>query len=169
MGKEYWDILDETGAKTGRIHERGLPMQQGEYHLSVTIWIRNSRGEFLISQRAPTKNMPLMWEPTSGGVISGEDGLSAALREVREELGIELCPNRGYVWRRYPWLHSDGSGAALIELWIFDHEVELSELTLCPEETCAAKWVNAKQMREMISRGEMIPYTYMEDLLSDTL
>ena len=70
---EFWDVRDAHGVKLGRLHERGTPMREGEYHLSVTVWIANSRGEFLISKRAPAKNSPNMWEPTGGGALAGEE------------------------------------------------------------------------------------------------
>ena len=41
---ELWDILDENGNKTGRLHERGKPMNKGEYHLEVSVWIENDNG-----------------------------------------------------------------------------------------------------------------------------
>jgi len=34
---ELWDILDENGNVTGRFHERGKPMNKGEYHLEVSV------------------------------------------------------------------------------------------------------------------------------------
>lgn len=61
---EMWDIVDQNGNKTGRLHERGRPMQKGEYPLSVSVWILNRQGEFLISKRAPAKTAPGMWETT---------------------------------------------------------------------------------------------------------
>lgn len=64
---EMWDIVDQNGNKTGRLHERGRPMQKGEYPLSVSVWILNRQGEFLISKRAPAKTAPGMWETTGGG------------------------------------------------------------------------------------------------------
>ncbi len=92
---EFWDVRDAHGVKLGRLHERGTPMREGEYHLSVTVWIANSRGEFLISKRAPAKNSPNMWEPTGGGALAGEESLDAALRETKEELGLTLDPAKG--------------------------------------------------------------------------
>ena len=35
--QEMWDIVDQNGNKTGRLHERGRPMQKGEYPLSVSV------------------------------------------------------------------------------------------------------------------------------------
>jgi len=34
---ELWDLYDEYGNKTGKLHERGTPLRAGEYHLVVHI------------------------------------------------------------------------------------------------------------------------------------
>lgn len=91
-------------------------MKKDEYHLSVFIWIENDKGEYLISQRASTlKLAPNMWETTGGGAISGEDSLTATLRETNEELGISLNPKKGSVFKCYTYPHSSGNGAAYID------------------------------------------------------
>ncbi len=67
---------------------RGEEVPHGYYHLVVHIWIRNSKGEYLISQRSADRpTCPLMWECVGGSVIKGEDSLTGALRETREEVG----------------------------------------------------------------------------------
>jgi isopentenyldiphosphate isomerase len=91
---ELWDILDEDGNLTGRTIERGQPLKEGEYHLVVHIWIRNSEGEYLIQKRSEkVKLWPGIWAATGGAAIKGESSLDAALREAKEELGISLKPD----------------------------------------------------------------------------
>lgn len=93
---EIWDITDAEGRPTGRTMEKGTPMRPGEYHLSVSVWIVNDSGEFLISRRVPGKKAaPGMWEAAGGSALAGEDALTAALREVKEELGLVLDPGEG--------------------------------------------------------------------------
>lgn len=93
---ELLDILDENGDKTGKTIQRGKTMEQDEYHLVVNVWIRNNNGEFLITKRTPTKKMfPNMWETTCDAVVTSEDSLKAALREVKEEISIDLSPTNG--------------------------------------------------------------------------
>jgi len=88
---ELLDILNENGNKTGRITERGKIIKKNEYTLVVNVWIKNNKGEFLITKRSPNKKMlPNMWEATCGAVVAGEDSLNAALREVKEEINIDL-------------------------------------------------------------------------------
>ena len=41
---ELWDVYDKERRLTGRVHRRGDILASGDYHLSVHIWIRNSRG-----------------------------------------------------------------------------------------------------------------------------
>ena len=61
----------------------------GEFRQSAHTWIMNSNGEFLIQKRTPNKRtFPNKWSQTGGGVDEGETTLEAALRECREELGI---------------------------------------------------------------------------------
>ncbi len=55
---ELWDIVDEHGNRTGKTMVKGTPMKKGEYHLSVSVWIQNDAGDYLVSQRVPTKIAP---------------------------------------------------------------------------------------------------------------
>ncbi|MBR6789502.1 MAG: NUDIX domain-containing protein [Oscillospiraceae bacterium] len=163
--KEIWDIVDSEGRPTGRTMEKGAPMAPGEYHLSVSVWIVNEKGEFLISKRASAKKAaPDMWETTGGSALAGEDALTAALREVREELGIDPDPAKGRIFLTYTWPHSDGSGAAYIVVWIFRQDFDPAEITLQKEETSDARWASREELKKLIGEGRFIPYTYIGEL-----
>lgn len=163
---ELWDIVDEHGNRTGRFHERGKPMAPGDYHPSVSVWIVNGRGEFLISRRAPApgRHAVGMWETTGGAVVAEEESLDAALREVREELGLSLEPEQGRVYKSYTWPHSSGDGAAYITVWIFRKEADLADVVLQPEETSDVMWADAETIRAMMAGGRFIPFDYFDDL-----
>lgn len=71
---EQWDIVDKHGNRTGKTMIKGTTMKKDEYHLSVSVWIQNDDGKYLISQRAPVKQLaPNMWETVGGAAISGEN------------------------------------------------------------------------------------------------
>ena len=52
---EFWDLYDKNRNKLGRLHERGLPINSGEYHLAVEVWVKNNRNQVLLTQRHPDK------------------------------------------------------------------------------------------------------------------
>ena len=138
---ELWDVLDENGNITGRVHERGKPMKNGDYHLEVYVWIENDKGEYLISQRSPNKTRPLMWECTGGNAVAGDDSLTTALKETSEELGIELDPQNGQmIQQRLPCSNAECHG--VIDVWLFRQTVDISTVVLSPDETCNAMWAS---------------------------
>ena len=95
---EIWDLYNEKRELIGKDHVRGEQLPIDGYHLVVHVWIRNSKGEYLISQRAANRpTYPLMWECVGGSVVKGEDSLLGAIREAKEEVGVDLEPGKGKV------------------------------------------------------------------------
>jgi len=161
---ELWDILDGDGKKTGKTVERGKPMRQDEYHLVVHVWIKNSNGEFLITKRTPNKKtLPNVWETTVGSAIAGEDSLKATLREVKEEISIDLSDTNGkYLFRLKRQQHDFPD---LIDVWLFKEDVDITKVIYQPEEVCGAKWATPRNIQSAIKSGEFSDtFTYLEDL-----
>ena len=95
---EIWDLYDENRKLLGKDHVRGEQLPIDGYHLVVHVWIRNAKGEYLISQRSANRpTYPLMWECVGGLGVKGEDSLQGAIREIKEEVGVDLNPDNGQV------------------------------------------------------------------------
>ena len=94
MGKEYFDILDENGNKTGKIKLRSEVYRDGDWHKGVHIWIINDKGEILLQRRCATKDSnPNMLDISSAGhLTAGDESLSGAIRELKEELNLDVKP-----------------------------------------------------------------------------
>lgn len=163
---ELWDILDENGNKTGGLHERGKLMQEGEYHLVVNVWIRNDEGEFLISRRSKDKGH--IWHTTGGAAVAGDDSLTTALKEAREEIGVTLDQKSGQFFKRMSVPHEKGGGSAFVDIWLFRQEVDMNTVTLQVEEICDAMWASEAEIRQMAEAGTFVSllewYPYYEEL-----
>lgn len=92
MSKELIDVLDENGIKTGEILPREEIHKKGLWHRSIVVAIINDKNEILLQQRAEQKDKNAgMWDISVAGHIStGQDALSAAAREINEEISISL-------------------------------------------------------------------------------
>lgn len=90
MAKELWDAYDREGKPLGFDVVRGEPLPEGVYHLVVEIYSVTHDGRVLVTQRHPDKPWGLHWEITGGSVVKGEDPITGALRELREETGIRI-------------------------------------------------------------------------------
>ncbi len=149
---ELWDVYDIDRRPLDKTHRRGEPLPEGEYHLIVLVLLQNDRGELLITRRAPNKGFPNMWEFTGGSALAGDDSLTSALREMREETGIELDPQNGrIIAQEQAW--SDAFG----DLWLFRQNFDLDTIVLQENETTAARAATRKEILRMIDEGEFMP------------
>ena len=71
------------------------------FHKASLTIIKNAKGEYFVAQRKATKKIyPLQWNLGAGGaVLAGESFEEAALREIQEELGINVLVNEMFVGR----------------------------------------------------------------------
>jgi 8-oxo-dGTP diphosphatase len=166
MRNELWDVLDENGNHTGRTVERGKPMNKDEYHLVVHVWIKNDSGEYLITKRTPKKTYRNMWETTGGSAITGDNSLQAALREVKEETGIELNPAKGKCLFRLKRQHEDSPD--FVDVWLFKENVDIGKVVFQPDEINDVKWTSPEEILSMIEKGEFVDvFTYLDELFSN--
>ena len=95
---EYLDICGESGEPTGLTVERSLAHREGILHRTAHVWIvRHREGvwQVLLQKRSLEKDsFPGLYDTSSAGHIpAGSEPLESALRELREELGIDAAPD----------------------------------------------------------------------------
>ncbi len=143
--------------KTGRTHVRGVPLQEGDYHLIVHVYPVNSKGEILIQKRSPhVKTKPNMWATTGGSVIAGENFYQGGMRELREELGIEVSDEDA---RLLSIMERPNRFRAI---WLVRTDIDITELKLQKEEVADAMWATPDTIRQMVESGEFWHYDYLE-------
>ena len=137
---EIWDLYTKHRNKTGKDHLRGKKIPDGFYHLVVHVWIRNKQGAYLISQRAASRpTFPLMWECVGGSVLKGEESVDGAIREVKEEVGIDLAPSQGKkIFTKIRNAFQD-----IMDVWLFAYDGEIQIEKATTDEVADCKWMSA--------------------------
>ena len=169
--QELWDVYDGDGnVMEGRVSVRGRhDLRNGEYHLIVYVWIINDDGKIILSRRQKGRTFAGAWECTGGCVHQGENSLIAALREVKEELGVDLNPDRGTFYCRYKRNYPKGA-CALCDVWVFHQNFSLENLTPQKDEVSEVRLVTRSELEKMIEAGEFKKrYPYLPDLLKEYL
>ena len=92
---EWFDIVTPQGKVVGKAPRTLCHGNPNLLHPVVHVHVFNSRGELWLQKRAADKKIqPGKWDTSVGGhVSSGEKISEALLREVKEELGIDMMPN----------------------------------------------------------------------------
>ena len=151
---ELFDLYTKDRVKNGRTMVRGEPVPENCYRIVVHICIFDSEGRMLIQQRQPFKHgWSNMWDITVGGsAIAGDDSQSAAERETREELGLEIDLSEVRPSLTLHWEHG------FDDYYLLTQEVDLSTLHLQYEEVQAVRWATRDEIMQMIDDGQFIPY-----------
>lgn len=150
---EFWDAYDENKNFLGyKIEREKFYSYKTEYHIVVHIWIKNGKNEFLIQQRSANKTNPLKWAWTGGSVLAGETSLDGAIREVREELGLNLDKEKMTLFTSFKRsVYRD-----FVYVYLYECDVDVSNLVLQKEEVNAAAWLTKQKIHQMISSGEFV-------------
>ena len=155
---ELWDLYNEHRELTGRDHIRGEEVPQGFYHLVVHIWIRNNKGEYLISQRSADRPAyPLMWECVGGSVTKGEDSLTGALRETKEEVGLTLSPEDGkLVYSVVGRVVNGVKFTDIVDVWLFEYDGPVLLDQASTKEVEQTAWMTKEQIRALYDTGKLV-------------
>ena len=154
MSEELFDVLDEKGNKTGITKPRSAVHRDGDWHKSVHIWI--IRGdEILLQRRAPQKDSyPNMLDISAAGHLdAGEDAITGAMRELKEELGIDANPRDFELIGRVVQSsrpRPDFINNEFNDIFVFRTDKGPEDMTLQKEEVSEVVYVPFAKFKEMI-------------------
>lgn len=144
-------MYDEDRKPLLKQQVRGMPIPKGCYHIVVDVWTLNRQGEFLLTQRHPSKKYGLLWECTGGSILTGEDSITGVLRELKEETGI--CA----LAEDLTLLHSIRLEERFVDTYITVQDIKLEDLKLQEEEVVGARFVSFKELSDMWEKGLVVP------------
>ena len=158
---EIWDLYNENRDIIGE-HIRGEELPDNAYHLVVHVWIKNSNGKFLISQRsAKRKQFPLMWETVGGSVLKGESSIQGAVREVKEEVGIDLRETDGTL--AFSIIRKIINGKKfndILDVWVFNYDGEVMLNNATTDEVAQVKWLDRSEILKLYNDEELVSTLY---------
>jgi len=107
----------------------------------VAIALVESNGRWLVARRSEGRVFAGLWEFPGGKVEEGESAAEAAVREVREETGLEVRPI-ALLGR----VHTSHGGQAVV-LHLVPCQPVAGEPTVCSEAVSELRWVSLEELR----------------------
>lgn len=150
---ELFDVVDPTDrvvgtARRAEVHAHGL------LHRAVHILVQRSDGAIFLQKRSMGKDChPGLWDSSASGHLdSGESYDTAAYRELREELGVEVT-----ALRKLARLEAcENTGQEFVQVYHTRHE---GPFTLHPSEIADGGWFGPAQIARWLKErpGEFPP------------
>ncbi len=97
-------------------------------------------GRYLITQRLPTSSLPLLWEFPGGRVESGETDQEALIRELREEMAVEIEVEEKVMHHHHAYTHYD------IDFRVFRCRLTSSPTDIKHLKVHSHSWVTLEEM-----------------------
>lgn len=174
-GGELLDVVDEQGIPTGAVVPREKAHAQGIRHRTAHVWLvrfRAGKPQILLQKRCKSKDSwPGCYDISSAGHIpAGVDFIPSALRELREELGVEaapgelvFCGNRQIsadgVFHGYPFHDRQYS-----RVFVLLRDWEEGAFTVQAEEIDSVRWMDLEECMEAVEKNTIPNCIYPEEL-----
>lgn len=160
---EMIDIYDELGQKCGKIEEKYETHRKGLIHKGICVWIVNSNDEILLQTRNSQVMFPNMMDISfSGHIQAGETSLEAAIREGKEELGIDLEIDKlQYLFSCREYGEVDGYIENEIDdVFLYRTDILLEEYSFYDNEVKEVSYVSLEKFKIMVETHStmLMPY-----------
>lgn len=166
MREELLDVLDSNGIKTGEILPRKEVHKKGLWHRIIVVAIVNEKNEVLIQQRSENKDKnPGMWDiSVTGHLSAGQDSLTAATREISEEVSVSL----GYSvevrdfrfmfsYRKEEKVNDNHYDRQFYDFFILrQNGLTADNIRFQAEEVQAIKFVSINELNKMREEGKLV-------------
>ena len=147
---ELLNVYDNEGNLLDKVIPRGdksVVLYDNEHIGVVVIFIENSKGEFLMQKTSVEKGSEN--SSTGGHIDKGETPLSSIVREIKEELGIDVDSNEleylGYLLYDRP----------IRFMYYLKKDIDIKDIVVQEEEVEFVKYMSVTEIKEIISKEEI--------------
>ena len=162
-----FDIVDENGVPTGERVSRSVAHRDGIMHRTAHVAVlrrENGKLQILLQKRAANKDsFPGCYDMSSAGHIdAGEEPLTSAMRELKEELSIDASDSDlkfignvriKYVDEFHGEIFRDNEIAFL---YVYEKQINKDSLKLQEEEVEDVQWFDLDYVIEEIEKSNPV-------------
>ena len=148
MVEEYLQIFNQERKplpqKIKRDQKNDLPI--GEYSMIVLVIIENSKGEYLMQLTSKEKDSVLAL--AGGYVLFGETGEVAIMRELKEEMNLEIKGNITFIGYKL-------GKKIILEVYYIREDIDIDKLVLKKDEVEKIFWIKENKISELVKNNKL--------------
>ena len=141
-------------------------MAEGQYMLYVLAIIEDRQGRILITQRSMDKHWAAgWWEVTGGGVSAGETSEQAIVRELAEEVGLDVADYPLERIYAYENVDLDSGDNYIVDIYRFQLDFTVDDVVLQASEAIDCKLATFAEIEELADQGVFLHFSRIKQAL----
>lgn len=159
INDEFLNLIDSDDRITSMSKPRSLIHRDGDLHATVHIWLisRKDMGIYVILQKRSAQKLlhPECFDVSAAGhVIQGDEFRQSAVREVEEELGISVVPQK---LECIGTIKNSIKSGELIDnelsaVYIYRENIDIESLNIDSTEVSEVCWAEIDEILSVINR-----------------
>ncbi len=145
---EYLQVFDRSGKSLDEkiLRENVKQLDDGKYFMIILIIIENN-GKLLMQITSEEKDH--VCALTGGHVQFCDDGITTCIKEVKEELGLELVEDE------IKYLGTHKAKKVLLNVYYTNKEVDINSLVLQESEVESVIWISMDEINKLKEKNEL--------------
>ncbi len=139
---EVLDLYDDNKKITGKTVVRGSKIEDGYHILLSVIFIKNSDGKYLIQKSSSKKDN--LYSLTGGHVLANENSKDAIIREVKEELGLDIKDEL------IIYVSSLTLNTPIFDIYYLEKDIDLNTLNIEKDEVSNVYFMDLEKIKKLI-------------------
>lgn len=144
----YYDENNENKLGTlerEKIHKNNL------WHREITVWILNEKNQVLLQRRSPLKkNGANKFSLLAGHIGTEEKEIDAALRETKEEIGLEIKENDLILLDIYR--NEQNNNNCFSYTYLLKTTAKIEDMVMQEEEVSELKFISIEELEERLDK-----------------
>ncbi len=158
--EELYDVVDENNNLLGFSKTKTEVHKEGYWHRAVHVWVINQNGEILVQKRTAIKTFsPNLWDMSMGGHISaGEEPIESAVRELKEELGLDVSQKSlDYIYLdKHEVILHNGIERLFHYVYIVRTALPVENFKIQEEEVAEIKYISLSEFEQEVKKSSKV-------------
>ena len=144
---EILDLYNDLGEAVGETIVRGEKTDKGKNIMLSVIFIKDSEGRYLIQKTSKEKGS--RFSTTGGHVLYNETSKEAIIREVKEELNLDISNEN------ITYIGSILFGIPFGDIYYLEKDIDISSLKLQTEEVESVSYLSENEILNLIEKEQI--------------
>jgi len=147
---EILDLYDDNFNKLDETIVRGNSIPSGKNIMLSVVFIENKDNKYLIQKTSISKGGE--YSTTGGHVLSGEDSEISIIREIKEELGIDIDIKELKHLNTFKY----STKPCIFNIYLLNKDIDINDIVLQEEEVESVKWLSTLEIEKLINNNEFL-------------